>query len=377
MFDGFDQTRLLAYIEGELTPDEATTLENELSGRPEVRAALDQLRADRTLLRSLPEPALPADLVASLEPILARPMLVQPSTPGAWRRGRREPISTRRIVTVVGAAAGLLLAVTAGLIALVGQPGGGTPMATGEGGSDPTVPTPTPTELATNDEPAEWPLDGVIHHDIHVPEAMATADRADDGIDQAPTGPVALPFTLAMSVNDLSGWEQTAVSTLEPHGRTAALVQNFSMDEGDALMAWLDGQASAVLVERPQVASVLISSARKRDWKSFRDAAEKLPRPERPKMSEQLAGDKRHAAPYLTQLDYADRGATHTITVSLAELDAVLAQLTRGSTDAVLQMLDEPDWIADRTAIRETITRLRDANPDAVVFLPVTVLHSD
>ena len=46
MFDGFDQTRLLAYIEGELTPDEATTLENELSGRPEVRAALDRRTAE-------------------------------------------------------------------------------------------------------------------------------------------------------------------------------------------------------------------------------------------------------------------------------------------------------------------------------------------
>jgi anti-sigma factor RsiW len=58
---------LSGYVDDELTPDERAAVEAELAQSPEWRAVLDELRATRTMLRALPWPDAPADLIAEVK----------------------------------------------------------------------------------------------------------------------------------------------------------------------------------------------------------------------------------------------------------------------------------------------------------------------
>ena len=61
----------------ELDVTAARTLEARLADAPEVLAAVARLRRDRSSLRSVSTPAPPLDIVAELEPRIARAMLVE------------------------------------------------------------------------------------------------------------------------------------------------------------------------------------------------------------------------------------------------------------------------------------------------------------
>ncbi|MHC5008663.1 MAG: anti-sigma factor family protein, partial [Planctomycetota bacterium] len=89
MTQRFDEAELLALIEDTLDPTDAQRLRQRLASEPEAVALIDRMREDRELLRSIPEPEVPGGLLAELEPILARPMLM-PDLPA--RRRRRRPL---------------------------------------------------------------------------------------------------------------------------------------------------------------------------------------------------------------------------------------------------------------------------------------------
>lgn len=100
-----DPSLLLAYVEGELPEREEARLRAQLASQPDLLAMLDRMSADRARLRAIGEPPLSVDLVAALEPLLARPLLMMNDTPGAYRRGVR----SRRFGPPLTVAAGLAI----------------------------------------------------------------------------------------------------------------------------------------------------------------------------------------------------------------------------------------------------------------------------
>jgi anti-sigma factor RsiW len=82
---------LSGYLDDELAPGERAAVEAELARSPEWRAVLEELRATRALLRTLPWPDAPPDLVAGVEAreragtVAAAPAPVRRLRP-VWRR---------------------------------------------------------------------------------------------------------------------------------------------------------------------------------------------------------------------------------------------------------------------------------------------------
>ena len=103
MLDHFDESDLLALIEGELDPAEASTLWRRIGEDPHARGVIEAMQRDRQLLQSLGEPPMPVDLLVELEPRLARPMLMGPTGDDLRRRHRRK----RRRYGPIAAAAGI------------------------------------------------------------------------------------------------------------------------------------------------------------------------------------------------------------------------------------------------------------------------------
>ncbi|MDQ7828689.1 MAG: zf-HC2 domain-containing protein [Armatimonadota bacterium] len=103
--------QLSAYLDRELTPEEARAVERHLDGCPACREELEALRQTRALLRALPERPLPEDFWPELRRTLQRE--AAPRTRGlpavrAWLDAiRARPAPALAVVAVV-----LLLAVT-------------------------------------------------------------------------------------------------------------------------------------------------------------------------------------------------------------------------------------------------------------------------
>ena len=107
MRDRFSESDLLAFIEGELSARNRRAFVSRLESDVQLRGRVEQMCEQRAALRELPEPALPADFLAALEPQLARPVLMS-AQPGAYRR--RHQRSTRRRQLVRACVAAVLLA---------------------------------------------------------------------------------------------------------------------------------------------------------------------------------------------------------------------------------------------------------------------------
>ena len=169
--DQFDETDLLALIEDELEPEQAAALRRRLAGIPLTGALVERLRDDRMLLRTMDGPQVPGDLLAELEPMLARPMLMADS--GDWRRRYRQRMPWKRYVA---AAAVLIIVVLAGFWATTSGVIG-----FGRGSDSPLVHHDDAVALPSSATSAErlatlpqdnyqWPpSDAVIHHFLPVP----------------------------------------------------------------------------------------------------------------------------------------------------------------------------------------------------------------
>ena len=119
-FDQFDEIQILALIEGELSPRNENRLLAKLESNPQVREQVMQMRRDRSELRDMTEIDLPRDFLIDLEPLLARPMLMDPTParkPGEYRR--RHQFDNRRTPwRRFGIAAMILLTLTGGIWAV-------------------------------------------------------------------------------------------------------------------------------------------------------------------------------------------------------------------------------------------------------------------
>jgi anti-sigma factor RsiW len=80
------EAKLSALLDGELPPEEAAALREEIARRPELEAKLAELSAVDEGLRALPVRPVPAELQARLEERIRAERRAQPRSPEAGRR---------------------------------------------------------------------------------------------------------------------------------------------------------------------------------------------------------------------------------------------------------------------------------------------------
>ncbi|MEE8508875.1 MAG: hypothetical protein V3T07_07410, partial [Myxococcota bacterium] len=386
MTDRLDEADLLALIEGELDPDRAADLRRRLEADPQTRALVEGLGRDRDVLRSAPDPMVPRDFLADLEPLLARRMLTEVPV-GEFRRRHARRQWPRW--TTLAAAAMLAIALLAGVWALgTGLLGpGSTPadnlIAFGDPEADLQASAAADHARARKtdrragepgDPDPSAPTRGTIHH--HKPSdgaaeafaPFAVADRDDDqrraGLDSpAPgaRGPVVADFALFVFNDDEDLAEQAVQEVVAELGDRTALVRNFSYEEAERLeRQWRiassgrgrrraePAEAAAMDSMRSEMAKVVDRKSRR--YEKLADLARQQfreqgrGRADEAKLSEQLHGPPDRAPSLERQLELSRLGATHTIAIRVSQLNDLLARLTVGSGQTTaLRMLPGPE----------------------------------
>ncbi|MHC4773682.1 MAG: anti-sigma factor family protein [Planctomycetota bacterium] len=396
MLQGFDEAELLALIEDELDPAEAQRLRQRLAADPQALALIEQLREDRARLRATPEPEVPGGLLAELEPILARPMLM-PQLP--VRRRRRRPL-----VSAVAAAAVLLIVggFWATLVAVLG-PAAPEPVRFAEADTSPPAalgiePGPgAPGPVAAAEE--TWPPPGTVIH--HYGPLLAFSGRpAVAGERSGRTAPVrggepplvAADFMLVVRARDATRAEQMFQRVLSDLGAEAALVRNFTYREADELgeaLRLAEGARPADVADADETVADVFGGA-------AGDRAERMP-PGRPRprprpqdlpeaqysRSELLAGSAELAPSFERQLDFSERGAAYTLSVPASRLTQVLARLQLDEEhqtalrveagEAGEDVTDGLRWLRDWPLARQAAAAMETQGRDAVILLPVVV----
>ncbi len=419
MPDNFDETDLLAFVEDELDPDRAAQVRRLLADDRETLVLLEQMQDDRRMLRSMDEPVVPADLLAELEPMMARPMLMP--DPGDWRRRYRKRRPWRRLAAVA-AIVGMVLfagvwASTSGLI------GFGRTTSSTLALTDGPIPIAPDIAVAESTGAEQWPpAESIIHH--YAPGAPAelgmAAAESPQGyakmVTAGQTGPrpgrrapgmaprlTALQFVLVVTSRggqDERGIEQTLRRVLQEVDGETALVRNFSFQEARQIAQRLRVEHGRALDRdlaraRDDFAGMagLASGADRSpggdvDLPSRRQAAGRLARKLEQsggpvKVSGQLVGPRSLAPTYEQQLEYADRGAIWTITVPFERLNDVLARLQVNEGQATaLQAWSAEDGSGQLSGVESWLKGypriLREAATlDGMVMLPVVLRSAD
>lgn len=400
IFDRFDETELLAYVEDELDAKAARGMAERLRGVPEVHAALERLRQDRGALRSTTAPALPIDAVAELEPRIARAMLME-MPPGSYRRRyhRRERF-TRRLRLVAAVLLGAVVVGGAWVGASrVDWPGMIAKLEVGTGDVTPVTPTePAPTMVVrapapVSDPTGVWPPPSTwIHHHPPAPPAVIASAPGTE-IDSHASPPVTATFAVVLDGSDLDAAESAlldALSSFVSRDEThVAFVRNFTQQEARSLIE------THLLARAPSAAPAEfaeLSDRYRRPWK-IDDPSERrgdmarllreIRRDEReagdgPPPSERLFGRSGTAPSFEVQLGLSDGGATHCLAIPASRLADFVAHLTLDrSMPVTLRAWDggvddtpSGSWVEDARAVRGFVA---DAPAEGVVLVPVVV----
>jgi hypothetical protein len=426
MFTGFDESELLALIEGELAPEDAAALRARLAESPGALAAVDAILADRAALRREPEPALPRDFLADFEHLLARPMLLRAfadaptaeelviAAPGEFRRAHRRPIVRRRLRRSALLAAAVMLAGGAAWLAIrndvVSLPrvhlawSGGAAEDSGRAEIAAAEPS------ARWNQPGMWPPgpDAVVHH--HLPRTWPGVGSEPPNLAASPapaqpraaqTDPRPVEIVLAVHGADAASVERDMERLVAQLGAHAALVQNFSYEEARKLEAqWLASRSNLSAPGRPPQ-DVRAGSRADRHFaelaqRASQQSASSPPagagNPAQTSGSRQLVGQPALAASLVQQLDYSSRGATHTVTLRLADLHRFLAAMHErpGLRTALAPLPHEPapglgsvgeqseaaSWAERASRLQELLAEIEAAGEDALILLPITVEQS-
>ncbi|MCA9290872.1 MAG: hypothetical protein KDA25_07075 [Phycisphaerales bacterium] len=415
MSQSIHELDLLALIEGELPAADAAALRAALADEdPRLLALVDAVIRDRAALRALPDPHTPADLLAELEALVARPMLVAPmpapvrTRHAGGRQWRRLAIAASVAVILGGAAAATIFtaagrqtAVT--LLAAVGLDREATPGPDVDPARAPDPerrPVPDADTLRADAGPAAdpgaepsdgeatdaaWPPAGtiIVHHGpTIIPEVRAAADVPGAPAHGDPTL-VAAPFKLVITTPARTAaalearLHDAAERFVADVDARAALVSNFTLDEAERL-ALLDRVRSRA--DRPAVADLGHADHDRAtvDWSDLLDLTE-ADLPEAGRTDRHLVGARRFDAPTPAQLAFSAHGASHTISVPASRLNALLAQLRAldGSTTR-LAPLDAASRAADsfeqyRIVQGALRTLLADAAPNTMIMLPIEI----
>jgi hypothetical protein len=397
MFDQYDEAELLELIEDKLDPLAAQRLRDRLAADPRVLALIERMREDRALLRSAVDPALPGDLLAELEPILARPMLM-PETPAPRRRRPR--------VMAVAAAVALtaLAGVWATVIALFWPVGPGANQGAARDTALPAMAASEAGPPVGSSAPGEageaWPPAGTVVHHRAPLNAVSGELRRGSGPAEIVAGNrsgepllLAADFMLVVSADDAALVEQTFRRVLSDFGTDAALVRNFSYEEAAKLEEALrlaEGRRSAADTADagPVVAGAEGGPAgeapRARNGRRRPPFPRASQRPEaRLSASQLLLGSEALAPSFERQLDFSEQGAAYTVSVPAARLTQVLArlELEEGcktalrirAGDVAEDPTDELRWLRQYPLVREAAAALEIEGRGAVILLPVAV----
>jgi hypothetical protein len=360
---------------------------------------IDRMRQDRALLRSLPEPEVPDGLIAELEPILARPMLM-PELPARRQRRRRW--------WPAAAAAAVLLSIGGFWAALISNVGPGSQPAVevadaGSGRAPKAPPGPRPVDpspSSTDPSTAAWPpIGSVIHHHaplLDVPgRAVATGDPgalAAAGRAGAPVL-VAADFMLVVRAGDESEAQQILQRIVSDFGPETALVRNFTYEEADeieTLRRLAEGARAPETVDPDDTIAGTggETPGRRQDPRGTAGRSRPRPRPQdlpesRLSRSELLVGSGALAPSFERQLDFSDRGAAFTLSVPAARLMQVLArlQLDEAQQSSLRidagrdgdEATDELRWLRDWPLVQQAAATLDTYGRDAIILLPVVV----
>ena len=423
MLNRSDELELLALIEGELDAAAEAALRRRLVGDPQLLALLDKVRTDRAALRALPEPALPRDFLVSLEPLLARPMLMeQPPAqfkkPGEFRRQYLR--QTRRIRwSRLAAVAVVLLAVIAGIWGVVNGL-----MATGPRGPNEIAAVtpeqahsnlPRPTQQSPAIEPS-IPM-GLAHHsrpsrlDVDA-QAPASDERAlvrnSPSAQADPAGPLVADFAIVIRTASADVTEQVMSAALTETAPESAFVRNFSFAEAQQLAREMRPAARPdSRGEQPTVASAdhrlkpaaLVSAAQwralaaqvRQQWEARRTARDTSDDRKSAPESAHLAGSKDAAPSLEQQLEFSSQGATHALAVPASQLSALVERLAlTGGQQTALRMLPKEApaetsatgldpwqplsfWLNEGPQVRQAFERVTHGRPDRMVLVPVVV----
>ena len=424
MLDQFDESDLLAFIEDELGSQEAEALLTRLDQDPRALGVIRSMRRDRELLQSLGDPPLPVDLLAELEPRLARPMLIAPTGDDLRRRQRRE---RRRYGPLAAAGIGLVVFVggwfiVSGLLtSTTSDPTDQFAMATNPDADVPTdgdlwrTPRPSVADQSGNDH---FPAPGSsIHHrgplDLPVPSTLVKASSAESVKRSSEVGRqtgrnrsagrelLAADFAIVLRSADVQDVERSLQDVAESLGDELAVVRNFEFGEAQRLAAmWVqnlraqvgqsesDARFDATRFEGEIDLELKALSDPKRVaiWaRNQLDVSGQLRGSETEKFGEQLHGSRSLAPSLEQQLEYAQRGAAYTIAVPVSQLRGMLVQMQKIEAQATsLRMLRLDDaersgalvdavGLENYAQAREAADRLIQQNPDAVILLPVVI----
>lgn len=396
MQDRHDQLELLACVEGELDAAAVAGLRRRLASEPRVLAALDRMIEDRSRLRAMPEPALPRDFLRDLEPLLARPMLIepvaaiadQPSRPGEYRRQYRR--QTRRIRwSRIAIAAILLIAVGAGTWAAFQGLWRSPP----NGGRDQLMARTDSTVAETSTLPKRA-LSGTIHHHLpaELPSHIAHSNEAKPRASMPKAEKIIAEFAIVVRGADPASIEEALLDTAVEFEDEVALVRNFNFAEAQRLAAGLRTGSSerseqpAVASARPARSSAELKVLADRVRQRLQTSTELASRVATDQDSKQLSGAPDDAPSLEQQLDFSSRGATHTISVPVTELAELLERLAMhddhtvvlralGQSDANSPAVDDAlaAWMKESPQIRRSIEQLRQQPAHTIVLIPVIV----
>lgn len=331
---GVHEAELLALIEDELDPGRARALRSRLAAeRPQLLARIDRMAADRAALRRVEPVTPPVDLVAALEPMLTRTMLVDDAR-APWRPERRHWLAGTAAAAVLGLAAGVWLVSDA-----FRSPAPRELVIADTTERATTVP---PAMRAPDRAIVQSDLSGEVHHAgptvegrLSFESLLAASTAPPDVPGFAPAGSANVAsFAIVIEAVDVDAARRLLAESVDACTLPAALVRNVSMEEAIAFHRHLEttGGAGSRPSSRtaPRVADVDGGTSASR--RAVRDAisAATLDRAisaSAPSLGEQIVGAGEHAAEPSIQLELADEGFELSATIDAAELNQLLARL--------------------------------------------------
>ncbi|NNM27750.1 MAG: hypothetical protein HKO59_17560, partial [Phycisphaerales bacterium] len=179
--------------------------------------------------------------------------------------------------------------------------------------------------------------------------------------------------------------------TAESDERTVAFVRNFSFAEASRLLRDAAGSGPARAPDQitgvTESAGGEVPTARRREQIARRLHQLRVDQPDE-LASAHLFGARTLDPPYERQLEFSGRGATHTISVPVGLLPALLEELRlRSGVAATLRVFEDGPvretaasplaaWIEDLRRVQPLLDTLRQRDGAEVIELPVVIDHA-
>ena len=386
-FGQFDEIQILALIEGELSPRNENRLLAKLESNPQVREQVMQMRRDRSELRDIPKIDLPRDFLIDLEPLLARPMLMDPTParkPGEYRR-RHQRANQRPPVRRYAAAAMILLTLTGGIWAVSsGQAGRGmNALQALLFDQEEMLPDRLQVEDPVNPRFAiedEWTIeDGILHHyrpqSVTLPTLASADEAANAMLNNRPNQKIIATVAIVVKSNDAAYFEQLMSDILPRFDTSVALVRNFSSvvreTERNVNPNPRNAKASGKQRSIDRRETSELNEFLRPDYKPLRDGQALGRRDFIPSRDQQVSIDV--------------MGASHTLCIKSIMVNELLGQVATlphlatqlrviddaGSTRLDLIHRSNAQSLVDLRKVREAMAGLANHGDDAVVMIPV------